>query len=182
MQATKWILLGIVAAIIAGLIGGIFGAMNGFMVQISLCKSTDSACLLIHYGYIALGLIIIGVGVDVVSHFIKRPTIMRLIKMRQAGVELRNKGMRLSSENEVPEWISSYEKWDTEMLMRLGRLDKEKAEWLRTLGTLPPSLMSYPYTYSDKHLLYLRVFTEKLDRLDTILRKYLDLPQQKSPA
>jgi hypothetical protein len=107
--------------------------------------------------------------------FKEPPEIEELAKLRTEGVALRNSGERIMDLGDLPAWIDSYRDWDERVLDVLGRLSKGKSEWLRTLNRMP--IHKFQNILNAEHELYLNVFEEKLRRLDTILRQYLELPE-----
>jgi hypothetical protein len=107
-----------------------------------------------------------------------RPNITKLNQLRNDGYLLRNKGIsKLKRSAQVKMWIAEFEQWNADMLLELGKLDEDKAEWLRLLGNLPESHMKYPRIVNFDHRLNLEIFDEKLLRLDKVLEDYRNLPK-----
>ncbi len=102
------------------------------------------------------------------------PGIAELARLRTEGVALRNSGESLTDSATLPSWIEDYRQWEDQVLKTLGKLSKGKSEWLKTLNRLPP--YEFSHTLNSEHTRYLRVFEEKLKRLESILGQYLDLP------
>ena len=108
------------------------------------------------------------------NKFKEPPEIEKLAKLRTEGVALRNTGELLTNITALPDWIDSYRDWDAKVLNTLGKLSKGKAEWLRTLNRMP--LYQFSNVLNAEHARILRIFEEKLKRLEIILGQYLNLP------
>jgi hypothetical protein len=99
-------------------------------------------------------------------------------KLRSEGVEIRNKGIQqVKNQQMLSSWIEEYNDWNRRIIETLSRLSTGKAAWFETLDTFSATPISYPYIVNENHRMFLNVFTEKLRRLDMLLRDYLDIPQ-----
>lgn len=106
----------------------------------------------------------------------ERPEAGKLARLRTKGVDLRNKGAAIVNEQQLGLWINEYEKWNKQMLSVARKLSPSVADWLKTLDTMPTiPPISPPKWVNGEHLRYARVWSEKLQRLDTVVRAQLGL-------
>ncbi|MDP2776666.1 MAG: hypothetical protein Q8O48_03405 [Anaerolineales bacterium] len=101
------------------------------------------------------------------------PELQKLAELRTEGVELRNFGAGLTDSNVLSKWINDYTVWDKTVIKTLGKLSKAQAGWFTTLDRMP--LHAFRNVINGEHSRYLNIFEEKLKRLDTVLRSYLNL-------
>jgi hypothetical protein len=168
-------------------IAGKDSVISGAIVQAGMCVAGDYICLVKLYSIASLILVALCLLIDLAlnkgfSNTPKEPLpklppeITTLLEIRKDGIVLRNYGMGLTEADAVSEWMQSYIKWKTGMVNALRTLDEGKAEWIDYLGNFVPTPMLYPHIINDHHLAFLQQFTETLERLEMILRIYLDLP------
>lgn len=106
----------------------------------------------------------------------EKPEVGKLAKLRTAGVKERNSGANVSNQDQLGAWIKQYEIWNAKMLRLAKKLSPGTADWLTTLDTMPLVPPIAPKVWvDDEHLRYARVWSEKLQRLDIVLRKHLGL-------
>jgi hypothetical protein len=170
-------------------IAGSDSVISGAIIQAGMCASGDYICLVRLYSIVSGSLIVLCFLVDLAINnwsgkkskrsFPKSsPEIIELLKIRQDGIELRNRGMGLITDITVHLWILTYISWKDRMVNALKRMDEEKAEWIGWLGNFVPTPMIYPHIVNDEHRKILEEFTETLERLEMVLRPYIDIPQK----
>ena len=100
---------------------------------------------------------------------------VKLGSLRTEGVALRNKGMSLIDKIGLSSWIQDFHNWDGKVLNTIQQASPDKAEWFRTLDRFQG--LNYPNALSQDHVRFLRIFDEKLRRLDIIIRENIGLPK-----
>jgi hypothetical protein len=106
----------------------------------------------------------------------EKPEIAQLAKLRTKGVDLRNKVSTIETELQLETWIKAYEQWNTQLLRLAKKISPATADWLRTLDTMParPPVQAVHWV-NNEHIRYARIWSEKLQRLDIVIRGQLGL-------
>ena len=76
----------------------------------------------------------------------------------------------MRSENDLNNWISEFETWNKNVIQHARKISKTKASIIETLGDFTP-IRVYPDVINEIHSLKLRVFDEKLKRLQAFLEE-----------
>ncbi len=104
------------------------------------------------------------------SHAFERPELIELNKLRAKGVQLRNEGFVLLSENSVEHWIENFLHWEEEVINTVSQISPSKAGLIRTLDKWGPQ-QGYPKAYNARHRQFLQIFDEKLKRLGNCINE-----------
>jgi hypothetical protein len=65
-RITFWVVGGLIGAILVSIVSGMFGLLNDAMIQIGWCQNGDALCLLYHYVFTAILLLVISLFVDLI--------------------------------------------------------------------------------------------------------------------
>ncbi len=96
--------------------------------------------------------------------------LIHLRELRRAGVELRNRGSALLTNNSANQWWQEHLSWREETGNIIGLLDREQAERWKTLDKFVPR-NAYPNALTPEHRHRLQMFDEWLERLDVVTEK-----------
>jgi hypothetical protein len=99
----------------------------------------------------------------------KSPILSNLRELYGIGVGLRNEGMRINTEAQVEPWIDKVDEWNRKVISNIEQKSVVEATTFETLDLMPPR--EFQSVVNERHLLYLRVLTEKLQRLIQIMRR-----------
>ena len=99
----------------------------------------------------------------------KDEILSNLRKLRRDGVALRNRGKRLNTEDKVDSWIKETDEWGANVIAVLEKGSEAETAYFETLDQMPPRI--FPSAINERHLLYLSIITERLQRLMEIMRR-----------
>ncbi len=99
-----------------------------------------------------------------ISQVFEKPELVELNRLRAEGVQLRNEGFVLLSENSVERWIDKFLHWEEKVINAVTKISPSKAGLIKTLDKWVPQ-QGYPNAYNARHQKFLEIFDEKLKRL-----------------
>jgi hypothetical protein len=111
-------------------------------------------------------------AMNIPSPKLKNEIHAELRKLYKDGVSLWNKGMNLDGVEEVEPWIKEFETWETMAIAVIEKRSELDVADFETLRLMP--LLQFPKAINERHVHYLRVFSEKLNRLNQIMRRLRD--------
>jgi len=97
---------------------------------------------------------------------------VELRKLYKDGVALWNRGMNLGGVEEVEPWRKEFEVWEAMAIAVIEKRSELDAADFETLRLMP--LLKFPKAINERHAHYLRIFSEKLHRLNQIMRRLRD--------
>lgn len=93
-----------------------------------------------------------------------------LRKLYKHGVHRWNDGMNLDTEEKVELWIKEFETWEAEVIAVIEKRSEIDAADFETLRLMP--LLPFPKAINERHAHHLRVFSEKLKRLNQSMQRF----------
>jgi hypothetical protein len=105
-----------------------------------------------------------------ISRSFENPKLKELVDLRVEGVELRNHGFGLLSENSVEIWINKYLGWEERIINAVLLISPSKGGLIKTLDKWVPQEV-YPNAFNARHQKFLQIFDEKLKRLGNLINK-----------
>lgn len=97
-----------------------------------------------------------------------------LAVLRLEGVQIRNRGRRLTSLDEVEPWMEEINRWTAKLIGKLETIDAGDAALLDTLDRVPPPgvpLGSVPL--SENHLVFYKNHDCRLEVLERLIYTYM---------
>ena len=111
-------------------------------------------------------------AINIPSPKLKNEIHAELRKLYKDGVTLWNKGMNLNSVGEVEPWIKDFEVWEAMAIAVIEKRSELDAADFETLRLMPR--LQFPKAINGRHVHYLRVFSEKLNRMNQIMQRLRD--------
>jgi hypothetical protein len=105
----------------------------------------------------------------------RRDLLDEIAKLREQGVEVRNRGTLFESQTEEKQWAQDWDAWRQRVLDRLAAFGRHEALGFKTIGQTEASdLIGGPYlrATSPTHQRNVALMTADLRHLDEIRRRY----------
>lgn len=98
-------------------------------------------------------------------------TLLQLVEMRKRGVDIRNDGMKLNTQDKLASWISVVSAWTEETIRQIGKVSLVDSEFFKTLNEVAPFTLNCRIL-DPQHDKWLREHNERLHRLEGLIQKY----------
>jgi len=108
--------------------------------------------------------------VDIYQPLTIRHKILRLIKMRNDGVVLRNKAINTNKEDEQV-WINEFEEWDRNIVKAISKISRTKAEFFKIINKFTQKRSIALNRISPNFAMKYSVLDEKIDRLEKLINE-----------
>lgn len=105
-----------------------------------------------------------------ISNTFSTKRVMSLIKSRNDGVQLRNKGAIIYDILDAKYWMEEYDKWDNNSIKLISRISKTDAEMFKIINRFvltKGNLATHIPTHNRKY----NVLEEKLARLEELIKR-----------